>query len=474
MNVAEILKFLKKQGVKNIVCAPGGRCKELLQAFVNDSDFIVTTLYDERSASFFALGLSIESPTVVLTTSGTAVTELSSAMAEAYYQKHSKLIALTADRPLALRGSGAPQSLNQFNVFRNFTNTFIDLTKSTKILIELEVKYPLHLNVCLDEPNPSKVVVSKDRYGSLVVVSELTANEQKLVKENLKEYDGALVLESLSNLRAEDFPKAKVIGYSESFIIKKGLNAFSSIVRLGGVPVFKAWREINEDIDAYYWSEASDFSGGEGVKPFNIIDIFKFFNTKMLSKNLDSEIQKHKDFVRGLIKKYENSEVSFLNRLSKFIAPEDEVFIGNSMPIREWEFVENKNYKIFGQRGVNGIDGSLALALGRMDPKKVNWIILGDLTTMYNFNDFQLLEKFKDRKIRVVVINNYGGQIFKRVIKKDTEYFLNSHNKSFKAIAEFWSLGYLRNDFSVVEDKVLMELTPNKEESDSFWKDLYS
>ena len=128
MKIEEILNFLKDLQVREVVCAPGGRCKELLQAFLKDRDFNVTTVYDERTAGFYALGLSFHSPAVVLTTSGTAVTELTSSMAEAFHQKDSKLIALTADRPLKLRNTGAPQSLNQYEIFKNFTRAFVDLT----------------------------------------------------------------------------------------------------------------------------------------------------------------------------------------------------------------------------------------------------------------------------------------------------------------------------------------------------------
>ena len=464
----EVLEFLKKQGVENIVCSPGGRCKVLLQAFVKDKSFKVTTLYDERSASFYALGLSFDKPTVVLTTSGTAVTQLTSAMAEAYYQKDSKLIAVTADRPLKLRHTGAPQSLNQNNVFKNFARAFVDLLEDCDPLKSCELLYPMHVNVCLDEV--SKVKVSKKRLGSLVVVSELNKEEQIKVKESLRGYDGCLVLEPLSNLQAEEFPKAQVIYFSESFVLKQGLHSFSSLIRLGGVPVFKPWRQIDSDIASYYWSEASEFSGGYAVKSIELKDMPKYFKTE----NLTEEIKTHRDFVCQLLEKYPYSEVSYLDKLATFIGAEDEVFIGNSMPIREWDFVKNKNYRILGQRGVNGIDGSLSLALGRMSPEKTSWIVLGDLTTLYNFNDFQLLEKLKDRKIRIVVVNNGGGQIFKRVIKKNTDYFLNTHDKSFKDIAKFWSLKYQKNEFEFSADQLLLEIVPNSEESEAFWKGLNS
>jgi len=471
MNVNEILNFLKQLGVQNVVCAPGGRCKELLNAFVKDPDFKTTTVYDERTGSFYALGLSFERPTVVLTTSGTAVTELSSAMAEAHHQKGSKLIALTADRPLEIRNTGAPQSMNQNNIFKNFARSFVDLTQDTNDLKNIDVDYPIHINVCMEEPNPVTIKDSNKNYGSLIIASELTPKERSLVIEELKDYEGLLVLEPLSNLSLKDFPKAKVIPFSESFLLSRGLNAFSSVVRLGGVPVFKPWREV-ESAKAYYWSNASDFSGGIGVEALKLEDVKSHWEVNESTLEIYNEIDKHKNKVEKILKMHSQSEVGLLSALSKFINDEDEVFVGNSLPIREWDFVQKKNFNLFGQRGINGIDGSLAFALGKLDPKKTNWIVLGDLTSLYNFNDFQLIEKFEKRNIRIVVVNNYGGQIFSRVIKENTESFLNSHRKSFDSIAKFWGLKYLNNEFDFTGSKILLELNPNKEASDSFWKEL--
>gem|GEM_PF-6346363 len=131
MKIEELLNFFKDLGVKHVVCSPGGRCKDLLLAFSKSEDFKVTTLYDERSSGFYALGCSFKEPTLVLTTSGTAATELFSAMAESYHQKASKLIAVTADRPIELRDTGAPQTINQKELFKRFARVSVDLTHDT-------------------------------------------------------------------------------------------------------------------------------------------------------------------------------------------------------------------------------------------------------------------------------------------------------------------------------------------------------
>lgn len=73
---------------------------------------------DERVAGFLALGLAVESrtPVVLITTSGTAVANLHPAVLEAHHSGV-PLILLTADRPLELRGIGSNQTTDQLTIF---------------------------------------------------------------------------------------------------------------------------------------------------------------------------------------------------------------------------------------------------------------------------------------------------------------------------------------------------------------------
>ena len=87
-------------GVKHICICPGARNTPLTLSFIKNKKFISTSHIDERSAAFFALGLSKKtgSPSIIITTSGTAVANLYPAIIESNYSK-TPFIALTADRP---------------------------------------------------------------------------------------------------------------------------------------------------------------------------------------------------------------------------------------------------------------------------------------------------------------------------------------------------------------------------------------
>ena len=106
-----------------------------------------------RSASFFALGRIKKTlkPVAVITTSGSAVVELFPACMEAYYSGL-PLVMITADRPSEYRGSGAPQSIEQANIFKNYVGKSWDLSISSELPNFRVVTQPIHINVCFGEP----------------------------------------------------------------------------------------------------------------------------------------------------------------------------------------------------------------------------------------------------------------------------------------------------------------------------------
>jgi 2-succinyl-5-enolpyruvyl-6-hydroxy-3-cyclohexene-1-carboxylate synthase len=110
-----------RAGVRDAVVCPGSRSTPLLVALAeaNERDTVrLHVLADERSAGFFALGLGLASgmPAIVLTTSGTAATELHPAVVEAHHAGV-PLLAVTSDRPPELHGFGAPQTVHQVGLF---------------------------------------------------------------------------------------------------------------------------------------------------------------------------------------------------------------------------------------------------------------------------------------------------------------------------------------------------------------------
>ena len=99
-----------------------------MAALAADDRFTLHPHVDERSAAFFALGVGAASgrPAVVVTTSGTAAANLFPAAVEAS-QSDIPFLALTADRPAALRGTDANQTIDQRDLFGRYARRSIDL-----------------------------------------------------------------------------------------------------------------------------------------------------------------------------------------------------------------------------------------------------------------------------------------------------------------------------------------------------------
>ena len=70
-----IIFYCEKFGFKNIVISPGSRNAPLAIGFTSSSSFNCYSIVDERSAGFFALGISQQSkiPTILVCTSGSAL-----------------------------------------------------------------------------------------------------------------------------------------------------------------------------------------------------------------------------------------------------------------------------------------------------------------------------------------------------------------------------------------------------------------
>ncbi|MEI7676557.1 MAG: 2-succinyl-5-enolpyruvyl-6-hydroxy-3-cyclohexene-1-carboxylic-acid synthase, partial [Bacteroidales bacterium] len=236
-----IVDLCAQKGIKRVVVSPGSRNAPLSIAFNRDPRIECFVIVDERSAAFFALGLSQKSgeAVAIVCTSGTALLNYAPAVAEAFYQRI-PLVVLSADRPTEWIEQDDSQAINQQQVFANFTKyscqipteiTCDDEAWHVNRAVNEAVNYatsgrkgPVHINIPLREP----------LYG----IVEKTNSVQRTF--NQFEPESFLPRETISELKNR-FPESPKIMILASFLpneMNEKINAtISQIEKIANVVV---------------------------------------------------------------------------------------------------------------------------------------------------------------------------------------------------------------------------------------------
>src|SRR3954467_7193484 len=122
-----LVEELVRSGMTHAVTCPGSRNAPLALTLAAQKGLTATSVLDERSAGFVALGIAktMGRPGAITTTSGTAAANLLPAVVEAH-EAAIPLIVLTADRPPELREVGAGQAIDQIKLYGSFVKWFAE------------------------------------------------------------------------------------------------------------------------------------------------------------------------------------------------------------------------------------------------------------------------------------------------------------------------------------------------------------
>ncbi len=505
----EVVKSCLRAGIGEFVVCAGARNAALLEALARAEAAGLVRVwrhFEERSAGFFALGRTMETarPCAVITTSGTAAAELLPAIIEAHYQAR-PLVAITADRPAELRGTGAPQSIEQPGIFGNhaWQGTFDDW----------DGKQPIHLNAELDEAfepgdeNFSREILgdfspAKERLdvaalarwlreehykGIVVLVGGLEPDEREEVFHFCQDLGAPVLAEATSGLR--EALQSLAIHDADRLLKARPPG---KILRLGEVPSGRFWRDLENLPQVSVWSVCSNGLPGLARE------------SKVLRGSLDRVIQAlgpieladdALDYLTGagsravkideLLESFPDSEPALVRTLSHYASIGGGVFLGNSMPIREWnDFAQwlRPVPSVRANRGVNGIDGQISTWLGWSAEVSDTWAVVGDLTALYDLAAPFMLGQINCQGRVLTVINNGGGKIFERLPRLQSmspraiEWMTNPHVADFSGLATLWGLNHLRirtvddfDKFEPGEKPLLLEIIPDAKQTTAFW-----
>jgi 2-succinyl-5-enolpyruvyl-6-hydroxy-3-cyclohexene-1-carboxylate synthase len=522
INVQLIVQQCFEQGMKHVVCSPGSRNAPLVIAFDEHPEIQCTVIHDERSAAFFALGMAqqLDQPIGIVCTSGSAALNYYPAIAEAFYQCV-PLVVLTADRPTEWINQGDGQTIVQSNVFgkhvrysANFSEHAQTTTEQWYIQREISTAFaegathwkgPIHFNIAFNEPlykteafkkHPSKkitLVHSRFQFSNpqqqatinalglpkkMVICGQL--NEDPALLEQLKIFatDSSVVVlvENTSNLVDPKFVHCIDRTLNSIDELLEADYAPDLLITIGGAVVSKKIKAfIRKHKPKEHWKIGFEFpymdtyqalTHSFQAEPFHFFNALNDLNyTKNISnygskwKQLDYLIQ---DKMPAFFEKCAFADISTFETVLDYLPENCQLHLANSSVVRYAQLFDPiKSITYWSNRGTSGIDGSSSTAVGaaHANPKKLHVLITGDVSFFYDSNAFW--NQYITQNLRIILINNAGGGIFKIIAGPDTskqsnEYFVAQHHHTAEGICQAFNIHYSSVDsLEVLADKML-------------------
>lgn len=493
----QLVNLLYNKGVRHVCISPGSRNTPLIYEFTNHSKLKCYSHIDERSASFFGLGIAkkTKSPVVILTTSGTATANLFPAIIEGYMSMI-PLIIITADRPKSLLNTGENQTIYQKNIYGNYTKHALDigykrsigtLKKIDKMFNTKKINGPIHFNIRFDEPlidkteklisyipknlknKVKKVSITLPLFKRpLIICGGLSQNDSNKILTLANKINSPIFTDILSDMRHIESEKIKVYynHYIEHLKFKPDF-----ILRFGRKPTSKKLCHfLNKNKNHTFLLEPY---GNFNDDCKNIIKS-TLNNTiiKFSSKNSTDQLWiDHIDMLESSIEKIintqnskQNNEPNLIRALQTIFEQEDCLFIGNSTPIRTFDQFSGRfktKVNIFSNRGASGIDGLTSTAMGIAETNNLsrNFLVIGDVSLFYDTNAFHI-KSSKTIDLTIIVINNKGGQIFSKIdygsknIKQFEKYWITPPSTKIKDLANLYKLKYYKFKNDEIEKKL--------------------
>ncbi len=503
---AELARICAAKGVRHVVISPGSRSAPLVRAFHAEANIECLQVIDERSAAFFALGMAqqLHAPVALICTSGSAVLNYGPAIAEAFYQRV-PLLVITADRPEEWVDQGEGQAIRQQGVLALHMKRSVQLPRAPaddlsrwhcgRLINEaidatlLPVPGPVHVNVPFDEPlygttdeaGTSRLIAPVMTEAFILpdharwLIAQLSACKKVMVlagqgvwSDGLKKQLTQLAslpqvtvhTEATSNLDdpafitcidrvIEGVTDANAEALRPDLLITFGGAVVSKRVKT----LLRKWKPSkhwNIDVGQRHYDTYQSLTHDIAVSP----EIFFAQITGSLKPNeslygdgwkmLDERTREdHRSVIQGA----PFCDLTVFAALLARIPAQSDVHLANSTPARYAQLFDRApGHRWFGNRGTSGIDGCTSTAVGAtFATQRATTLITGDTAFCYDSNAFW--NKHLSEHLRVIVIDNGGGNIFRYIEGPDRDaellpYFEAPHSRDIRALVESYHLPY--------------------------------
>lgn len=511
-NINLLTSLLVAKGITDAVVCPGSRNAPIVHNLNEAEQITCHPVTDERSAGFYAVGLAQATgrPVVVCVTSGSALLNVAPAVAEAFYQ-HVPLIVVSADRPQQWIGQLDGQTLPQQGAFGPMVRRSVQLPEphdeeerwlcgrlinEALHLATCKGCAPVHINVPVTEPlflfdeeklsetTPFKAHTLPTTFNVDTFKAFAQAKRPMVVLGQLP--DGAVATDTLCSLSQRCVVLAEPLS-SPSYNITHGDEAVrvltsadgdkvvapdstdrfapDAIVYIGGTVVSKAVRRFLRQAKAPTWVvtpnvlEVSDpLMSLTDIVECPMEETNALLLTLVAATNLSAEHEAFRSRWQRLLDRcgahaesYEPpfsqmATVRYFESQLEDLYEDLHVHYANSSAVRLANIYAA--HRVWCNRGVNGIEGSLSTAAGfSLGTTDKVVCVIGDLSFFYDQN--ALWNGRLRGNLRIILLNNHEGGIFSTLPGLDGspaahDMVAAAHNTEARGICTQNDIGYLK------------------------------
>ncbi|MBT8327532.1 MAG: 2-succinyl-5-enolpyruvyl-6-hydroxy-3-cyclohexene-1-carboxylic-acid synthase, partial [Bacteroidia bacterium] len=426
------------------VLSPGSRNAPILNA-ISNSNLPISSIADERSAGFIALGMAkhLKAPVILNCTSGTAALNYYPAIAEAFYARV-PLIVITADRPPEQIDAWDGQAIRQKKVFANHIrasfetpSVYTNETEFAKIALQVNKHWdegipgPIHINVPIREPfyedmssvensvqtmemNSSQHIsllklqehLNEDFLGRQILVfngmesgeevklsidclawqtielSDVTSN----ISSEISSWDAFLFNQIESEFKGCENLRPDVLITTGTTTVSKGLKLFLKKFAPKVHYHISNYNEIGSMFGTKpIWVDSSNPDIWKGEEQLIGMAQWSSFKSEWMAKT-DSFNQKYDALTWD-----EFTEFSAVEAVLEKLPENAILHLANSMSVRYASYlkgiIDTMNIEVRSNRGTSGIDGCTSTAVGEaICTKKTVYLITGDVAFLYDIN----------------------------------------------------------------------------------------
>ncbi len=499
-SIGILIALLKEHSVKHIIISPGSRMRDFLLSVEEDPFFTCYSVVDERSAAYFAIGISQELnvPVAITCTSSTATTNYLPGITEAFYQGV-PLLVLTGDRDPYMLGQQEDQMIDQINMYGKVIRKFVQLPivntdadfwycerLINEAILELDHrgKGPVQINV----PVPAIITWPIEYVDSLPevrAIKRITFDKQhsKALQEKLQEIKNAQKILVLVGQKTKIIPEKPFTRFFEKYnclfhaehmgnlniegkinlaMLSQGLleSEFDDFLPdiviscYGTLGISRNLKETFRKKKINHWLINETGNVVDAYK--NLTTIFEcdpdvFFN--YFIEQVDAKLKNNKIYYNKWLEKYKAiklppvpfSHISIIQSFLKRMPENSLLHLSILNSIRISHFFELPiNTKVYANIGTDGIDGCMSTFFGQsVVSQRLSFLVIGDLSFFYDMNSLRI--KHVGNNVRILLINNYGGnEFYQQTIRPTTDNSIGAkHSNKAQCWAESVGFNYL-------------------------------